>query len=250
MKKRAPSSNPVLMKLEDLKEARFLQRENRFVGMAEVAGRRERIHIADPGRLTELLYPGNRLLVRRAPEGSDRRTAWSLMAGSGVSGWVLLNTFLHRKLSEAILMNPSISPFGQLDGLRAEVSHPDFASRFDFLLNPGSSTGTWLEVKGCTLKDGRKALFPDAPTTRGTRHLVELTELVRRGENCAVMFLVFPEGIDCLAPNGDTDPDFRDAFLQAVDSGVEIHPLKLSFDGKNVTYVKNLRVCRPDEQSL
>ncbi|MBN2587956.1 MAG: DNA/RNA nuclease SfsA [Candidatus Fermentibacteraceae bacterium] len=243
MKSRAPFPHLPLLTLSNLRPAVFLRRRNRFVGIAEIGGSRFDIHVADPGRLTELLYPGNSILVRPAPIGSHRRTRWSLMAGMGESGWVLLNTFLHRRIAESLLSKPAISPFGELRAWKAEVCPAGFASRFDFHLEPEEGGPVWLEVKGCTLKRGRRALFPDAPTTRGTRHMKELAVLSRDGNRCAVMFLVFPGGVQCFAPNGMTDPDFEAAFREALDSGVTVHPLQLGFNGSEVTFSDMLPIC-------
>ena len=244
MKTCAPSSHGPLLKLPSLQRAEFLKRLNRFVGTARIQGRQQKIHIADPGRLNELLYTGNTIMVKPAPKDSSRKTAWSLMAARGENGWVLLNTFLHRRIAENILRDPEISPFGELKSFRAEVTPEGFKSRFDFLLKPKSSAPVWLEVKGCTLLKGKTALFPDAPTTRGTRHMLELKELSGRGEGAAVMFLVFPQGAECFAANGDTDPDFHEAFGNAQDSGVEVFPLRLDFDGERVLFQRKLPVLR------
>ena len=244
MQNRVPFSKTQLLTIHDLLPAIFLKRLNRFVGIAYFKRNEEQIHVADPGRLTELLYPGNSILVKKAPEGTTRKTMWSLMAARGSEGWVLLNTFLHRRIAENILSRPDISPFGELKNFRAEVTPRGFQSRFDFLLEPKDSAPVWLEVKGCTLLKGKTALFPDAPTTRGTRHMRELAELAERGERAAVMFLVFPVGAECFAVNGDTDPDFHEAFGNAQDSGVGVFPLRLNFDGERVLYQRKLSVLR------
>jgi sugar fermentation stimulation protein A len=212
--------------------------------VAEIEGKAAEIHVADPGRLRELLYPGNSVLLKAAPRNSHRKTSWSLIAGMGESGWVLLNTFLHRRIAENILADPQVSPFGRLRGWRAEVTPQGCTSRFDFLLEPEGSCPVWLEVKGCSLKAGERALFPDAPTTRGARHLRELGELSANGCRCAVMFLVFPAEVVCFAPNGATDPDFEQAFRDSMDMGVSVHPVHLSFTGSQVTYSGILPLCR------
>ncbi|OPL18127.1 MAG: hypothetical protein AVO35_06385 [Candidatus Aegiribacteria sp. MLS_C] len=239
----APALHSSLMELRDLSSGVFLRRKNRFVGIVEIGGERSEIHVADPGRLRELLYPGNRVLVMAAGEASTRRTRWSLVAGRGDKGWVLLNTTLHRKLAESILARPGISPFAQLRGWKAEVSPSGISSRFDFLLDPDGPEPVWLEVKGCTLKSGDRALFPDAPTTRGTRHLRDLAGLSREGSRCAVVFLVFPPGVGCFAPNSAMDPDFASAFADALDAGVDFHFLRLDFDGERVLYEGALPLC-------
>lgn len=225
-----------LLTLEDLQPAIFRNRPNRFIGIAELDGVPVRLHIPDPGRLKELLYQGNSILIRKAPEGSSRRTSWSLIAASGSSGWVPVNTFLHRRISEAILRDPGISPFGELTGLKAEVTPESMRSRFDFRIELPGGRKIWLEVKGCTLKEGEAALFPDAPTARGTRHLRELAELSLDGACCSVMFLVFPGNVSYFMPNIQTDPEFTDAFYCAVEAGVEMHPVRLGFDGRDITF--------------
>ena len=250
MKDRAPFSRSPLLTLKDLRPAVFLERKNRFVAVVEMDGCRERVHVADPGRLRELLYPGNAILVRRAERASGRKTLWSLMAGMGENGWVLLNTFLHRRIAENLLQDPSISPFGKLAAMRAEVTPSGCSSRFDFMLRPEGGERVWLEVKGCTLRKGALALFPDAPTTRGARHLRELGALAGKGEICAVMFLVFPEGVQCFAPNEEMDPDFSMAFRNAVASGVSVHPVGLSFDGSRVVWQGTIPLCEDRSRTL
>lgn len=232
----SPQEPVKLLELNELYEARFNLRRNRFTGDVLLEGETVRIHVPDPGRLTELLYPGNSVLVRRAPADSNRKTAWSLIAAREPSGWVLVNTFLHRSISQAILSRPDISPFGAIGSFRAEVTPEGCASRFDFLLTWPDGRRLWLETKGCTLKEGSCALFPDAPTTRGTRHLRELAELAASGQECALMFLIFPGDIRLFSANRRTDPDFADALDNAVKEGVGVYPLALNFDGRAIWF--------------
>ena len=204
-------------------EVEFLRRPNRFIGEVRMDGSVVKVHVADPGRMEELLYPSARVLIRKAPPGSGRKTQYSLVAARRGDRWVLVNTGIHRRLATALLEDPGISPFGPVSTCRAEVSSPLGGSRFDFLLGMKEGDDLWLEVKGCTLQRNGTALFPDAPTTRGTRHLRELTELtVGMGMRTAVLFLVFTGEVRYLAPNRDTDPAFADAFQDALAAGVVI----------------------------
>lgn len=77
----------------------------------------------------------------------------------------------------------------------------------------------WLEVKGCTLSADGRALFPDAPTERGRRHLRELTEIALAPcvDKAGVMFLIFVQNVEYLAPNRETDSEFADALVDAID---------------------------------
>lgn len=235
-----------LLKLDGLLEGTFLGRPNRFICEFSTEGQAHLAHVADPGRLVELLYPDNRILVRRAPDGTGRKTGWSLMAAMGERGWVLVNTSLHRRLAASILSDPEISPFGPISDLRAEVVHPWGRSRFDFLLKTSpSGSDLWVEVKGCTLVREMVALFPDAPTTRGTRHLGELTSIKAAGGSAAVMFLVFAEGCTHLEPNGSTDPAFSQALDLAEGSGVMIRAVELGFDGSSLLFRGEIPVKHP-----
>lgn len=214
----------------------FILRMNRFLLKAELAdGSSVEVHVPDPGRLRELLYPGNRILILPAPAAAARKTRWSLLGARDQTGWILVNTGFHRRISEKLFAG-SFSPFGKAGTIRAEVRSPSGGSRFDFLLDGN----LWVEVKGCTLKKGSLAMFPDAPTTRGRKHVDELAEMARSGLRTAVVFLVFVRGVDRFTPNGDTDPGFARSIEKAAAAGVMVRCVQLSFDGRRVEYTGEL----------
>jgi len=214
-------------------EAVFLERPNRFLGIAEIDGERERIHVPDPGRLRELLYPGAGILVRRAPPGSARKTAWTLMAARSPhgDGWILTNSLLHSRIARSLLSSPPLSPFGEATDIRAEV--PVGGSRLDFRLQTPELGTVYVEVKGCTLVEEGEGLFPDAPTSRGRRHMEELAALARTGNSAAVLFLVFAPA-RLVGPNPATDRAFAESYWSAVRSGVTVHAHRVSYDGEKV----------------
>lgn len=238
------SDSSKLLTIPNCVSAVFVARPNRFLLTARSAsGEILRVHVADPGRLEELLYSGNDLLVIPAPVGTVRKTQWSLVGARDSTGWILVNTSFHRKIATSLLTG-SCSPLGFSTRLKAEVKSPSGDSRFDFLLNDD----TWVEIKGCTLKKNNKALFPDAPTPRGLKHLTELTELAMAKKKTAVIFLVFVRKVDFFTPNKDTDPHFTTALAKAVNAGVKVYPVQLSFDGHTVKYIKILDLvtaCNP-----
>ena len=205
----------------------FAERPNRFLGMVKIPGNGEPVpvHVHDPGRLREILYPGNRVLLRRA-ESPKRKTRWDLIAGLCEGHWVLVHSGLHRAIAEKILTDPEFSPLGSVDSLQAEVRYND--SRLDFVVQVNGER-VWIETKGCTLCRNGVALFPDAPTSRGRRHLEHLGEIRENGERAAVMVLVFRPDANRFAPNKETDPAFAGTFWQVVKRGVEVYPLLLEF---------------------
>lgn len=220
-----------LFEIENLVEAKFIKRPNRYLAICEVAGVETEVHVHDPGRLKELLFEGNKCLVKHAP-GPKRKTSWDMIAAKKDSEFVLIHSGYHRYIAEAILKNGDINPFGSFSEMKAEakIGH----SRIDFLAK-SNLTGEpiWIEVKGCSLSENGVAMFPDAPTERGTRHLKTLMEIIATGERAGVLLLILSES-DVFMPKADTDPKFNAAFYEALDQGVEIFPVKvlLTSEGK------------------
>ena len=121
--------------------------------------------------------------------------------------------------------------------LKAEIKAG--ASRLDFLLLDEAGSH-WIEVKGCTLRHGSTALFPDAPTKRGVKHLRELISLSRSGDDSILLILIFDRKAVRFAPNAATDPEFSQVFEEAVQTGVRIIPALFSFDGKKIYFQKTI----------
>jgi sugar fermentation stimulation protein A len=225
----------------------FKERPNRFLGIVDIISDSkiekysEEVHIHDPGRLRELLYPGNQILLKRATN-PERKTRWDIIAARAEEQWVLIHSGYHRAITENILQNKSLCPFGKLNSIKAEV--PFGHSRLDFLLTTNNDTNMLVEVKGCTLTRDGIALFPDAPTERGTRHIETLMNAKVNGYSTALIVLVFRQDSKCFMPNSDTDPKFTSMFKTAVLSGLEVYPLVLSYDGEMIYYEKIIPLCQ------
>jgi len=228
-------------------QSTLLSRPNRFLALVDITDPNgtiipgEKVHVHDPGRLRELLYPGNRVLLKRA-DSAKRKTKWDLIAARCGEEWVPVHSGYHRRIAETILANPEINPFGELKKVKAEVKMGH--SRLDFLLTREDDSRLVVEVKGCTLTIDGVALFPDAPTERGRRHLETLMEVRERGLDAAVLILVFRSDSKCFSPNQGTDPKFATTFWKAMEAGVEVHPLVLGYDGKTLSFLKRIPVCQ------
>ena len=225
-----------LLRYEAHREARVVERLNRFLVSFEADGVEDLAHLHDPGRLKEIIYPGNRILLRKATNPS-RKTAWDVVAGMTPGGWVLVNSALHRALAEKIFTS-SLFPY-RVSKIVPEVPHGK--SRLDFLLEVNGKK-VWVEVKGCTLAENGVALFPDAPTARGAKHMEELAEIARSGDSAMVLVLVFRQDAASFSPNARTDPKFAKSFLKALESGVEVLPLLLSYDGQWISLLKRIEL--------
>src|SRR5690606_448645 len=107
--------------------------------------------------------------------------------------------------------------------------------RVDFLLSAPEKPEFLVETKSCNLVERGLALFPDAPTARGTRHLNELAEAVNQGYRAAVVWFVQRDDAQALAPHAQADPDFARALGKARDQGVEAYAYRCLVEPSGVT---------------
>ncbi len=209
------------MRPPPLVRARFVARPTRFLVIADLGGGREvEAHLADPGRLRELLVPGAELRLRAAPPGGTRRTrqtAVLVRAPAPARAWVSLDTTLPNRLARDLLQRGLVRGIGPGGELRAEVARG--GSRFDFVVSRPDGE-TLVEVKSVTLVQDGVARFPDAPTARGARHVREIEAFVRRGGRGVVLFVVQRHDARAVTPNRATDPAFARALASARRAGV------------------------------
>ena len=206
-----------LFTMPNLKEGTFLDRPNRFVGIIKYQSKVYRAHVHDPGRLTELLVKGSRILFN----DSRGKLDYYIRAVKIDEEWVLIDTAQHSKI--ALYLFKNLPEFSHINEKKNEV--PIRKSRIDFLLD-----GVPLEVKGVTLVKKDLALFPDALTERGTRHVKEIIEC--KGK---ILFLVF-RNAKYFGPNQETDPKFTQKLSEARSKGIQIITAKISFDGYRLFY--------------
>ena len=148
-------------------EGQFIERPNRFLSLVRVCNREEYAHLPNPGRIQELLFPGVRVALKRE-YNPNRKTRYTLVMVYKDGMLVSLNTTLPNRLAAEAIEGGQIREFQGYGVVRREAQYKN--SRFDLLLSKGE-TPCFLEVKSVTLVEGRTAMFPDAPTLRGTRHV-------------------------------------------------------------------------------
>ena len=223
-----------LLVVEDLLWVTFISRENRFTVKVKLDSEDEILaHLRDTAKLKDYLIPGNKLLGKLAPS-KNRRTQLDIWAGLNRSTGelILINSWVHPTLASEILRREGYTI------LKREVKLPRSRSRFDLLVKKGEDIKL-VEVKGCTLYRGEYALFPDALTQRGRRHVKELTELVKRGERAKLIFLAFSSRVKYLTVNDEVDPELRGILRKFLKTGGEISaytlPLELNISGDRIS---------------
>jgi sugar fermentation stimulation protein A len=223
------STSPVVVRYSEHPVAvRFLYRPNRYLSRVERIsdGARWWAHVPNPGRMEELLLPAITRGYAVAVPSAHRQTAFDLVAVRHGNALVSIDSRIaNRVIGEAL--RSGRWPEAGTGGWRAEQRWG--AHRFDFARFEGKALrpSTLLEVKSSNLRVGRTALFPDAPTERGRRHLEALTRAVRRGVRSIVLFALQRSDVDEFTPNRVLDPEFGRAFDRARRAGVEFRAFRL-----------------------
>jgi len=183
----------------------YLDRPNRFTVRVLVEGTVVAAHCPNPGRLTELLFPGDPVVLERAP--GHRKLGFTLVAVERLdAGGSVIVPLVSVRANAAVgeLVLPIL-----FAGARAVK--PEFSlghSRFDWFVEDARGRSHLIEVKACSEVEYGTALFPDAPSLRAKKHLEELAQWGERGYRPHVVFAVAHGRPRLWAPNVHTDPGF------------------------------------------
>lgn len=202
----------------ELCDAIFIKKRNRFIAEVLIDGKEDIAHIANTGRLGEILYEGAPVVLSHHP-GEERKTNYTLRFGYHNNHLISIDSQLPNKVVKDAFINKIIPGYEDYDEVKSEVKIGK--SRIDILLKNGDKK-CYIEVKGVTLVPNGIAKFPDAPTSRGVKHIEELIELKKSGIDTGIFFLVQREDALKFMPNGDTDPLFAKTLKKAKKAGVDI----------------------------
>jgi sugar fermentation stimulation protein A len=155
---------------------------------------------------------------------------------------VILVSTLVNGIFENCIRSGILEEFKEFNNFRREV--PSAASRLDFLLYPENEKDKelWIEVKSVNLVEKDKGLFPDAPTSRGVKHLKELMALKQSGKRAAVIFMALREDAHCFSPHTKRDPEFSEALVKAHRIGVEVYAYRTIWNQSGCTGIKPIPV--------
>ncbi len=204
------------MTYQNIFPARFIARPNRFIAHVEMDGKTETVHVKNTGRCRELLIPGCEVYLEKSVN-PNRKTAYDLVAVRKDKLLINIdsqapNTATDEWLKKGVLFSES-AVF-----LREKVYK---SSRFDFAISDGERNA-FLEVKGVTLEENGVAMFPDAPTLRGVKHLNELCSCICEGYEAYVLFVIQMKGVVAFRPNEKTHSEFANALRKARSCGVNL----------------------------
>ena len=239
------------MKYKNICEGVFLDRPNRFIANVLINGKEEKVHVKNTGRCRELLQLGAKLWLEDFSDAeSTRKTKYDVIAVKkkidGGERMINMDSQAPNKVAEEALLNGTLKLPGFTQELLLVKREKTFGkSRFDLYVegydekDPAVIKKAFVEVKGCTLEKNGVAMFPDAPTERGVKHIRELVEAKKAGYEAAILIVIQMKGVTVFRPNDKTHPEFGEALREAQKAGVHI----LAYDCNVIPGVVEL--CAP-----
>lgn len=199
-------------------KAVFKSRPNRFIANVILNGKDETVHVKNTGRCKELLLEGATVILEKS-NNPNRKTAYSLIAVYKGDNIVNMDSQAPNEIFADAISSGKIEEIGEVDFVKREVKYKN--SRFDIYYEKNGKKG-FVEVKGVTLEENGLAKFPDAPTERGTKHILELMEAKKEGYETSIAFVVQMKGVKSFTPHKERDKKFYDALYNAYNEGVNI----------------------------
>ena len=207
------------MKYQNIKEALFLERPNRFIAYAKLDNEVVTCHVKNTGRCKELLIPGETTVyLEDHGETTTRKTRYSLIKARKGNRLINLDSQAPNQIVFDWMQSGGLYP--DLTFLRRECKYGN--SRFDLYYEREGGQKGFVEVKGVTLEENDIARFPDAPTERGVKHIHELMEAQKAGYEANIIFVIQMSPIHHLEPNDKTHPEFGAALREARATGVNV----------------------------
>ena len=228
------------MKIEkNITYGEFINRPNRFVAYVKVNDEIIMVHVPNTGRCKEILIPGCRIILREE-NGIKRKTKYDLIAAFKGKKIINIDSQIPNKVVEEALSNGNIPSLRKYRKIEREKTYGN--SRFDFKLTDDNGYIYYLEVKGVTYEEDGTAKFPDAPTQRGRKHLLELVDAKNNGLGAGVLFLIQMDNMKEFMPYDDMDMDFGNALRVANKNKVDIFAYECVVEAKSITLIKEIRI--------
>ena len=209
------------MNLPPLTRGRLIRRYKRFLADVRLEdGKEITVHVPNTGSMKSTSAPG-RMVGLAAHDNPKRKYRHTLEIIEGDDGGTMVgvNTMRTNRIVEEAIRDGVVPELLGYSEIRREVPYGE-ASRIDLLLTDGERR-CYVEVKNVTYKQGDLALFPDAVTARGTKHLAELSRVVAEGHRGIIFFLVNRDDCEAMAAARDIDPVYADALVRAAAAGVD-----------------------------
>jgi sugar fermentation stimulation protein A len=216
----------------------FEERLTRFSASVKLRDKIVQCFLPNPGRLIELLTPGAEVILRETKKGK-RKTSHDLIGVYHKGEQISVDTRAPNKLVLEALKNRDLPEFSGYTMIKPE--HPYGHTRFDFFLSDEQKP-CFLEVKSCTLVKEGVAMFPDAKTERGVRHLTDLLRAKNEGYRACMLFMIQRTDARVFSPDDEIDPEFGETLRGAAEQGVEVYAYCSDFLGDKIVLKGRIKV--------
>jgi len=222
-----------------LVHGRLIKRFKRFLADVRLDDGTEVVaHCTNSGSMKSCLENGAEVYLTPVTDPKRRtKFTWEMIKING--SWVGINTGNPNKLAFEAIAAGLIPELSGYTNVKREVVFGD--SRFDVFAE-NETEKCFVEVKNVSLKEGKYALFPDAVTTRGQKHLKTLMEVKAAGIRAVMLYIVQRTDVDIFAPAIEIDPEYAKVLKQAVNAGVEVIVLQVEVTPEGIYLKKKLPV--------
>lgn len=200
-------------------EGKFIKRINRFIAEVKINGNIEQVHVKNTGRCKELFIKGRTVYLQKS-NNPNRKTNYSLISIYKNNKLINIDSQVPNEVVYEGIMSGLIEEFCDIKILTREKQYKN--SRFDMYYKKADGREGFIEVKGVTLEEDGKTMFPDAPTERGRKHVYEMIDAVKNGYEGTIFFLIQLKETYEFNTNYNTDIKFAQALEEAKNNGVQI----------------------------
>lgn len=204
------------MQYHQVQKGIFLDRPNRFLANIEIEGKVTSCHVKNTGRCQELFRPGVTVILEQS-DHQNRKTKYDVIGVYKGTRLINVDSQAPNQVVGEWLAQGSL--IGKPTYLKPEAKYGN--SRFDMYMEAADKK-IFMEVKGVTLEENGIVRFPDAPTQRGIKHIMELCRCVEEGYEAYLCFVIQMHQVTCFRPNDTTHKAFGDALRHGAEQGVHI----------------------------
>jgi sugar fermentation stimulation protein A len=223
---------------KNLQQGKLIKRYKRFLADVELPGGEVvTAHCTNSGSMKSCLEEGAEVYISPVDDPKRKtRFTWEMIKING--DWVGINTNIPNVLAYEAVKNGEIDELQGYTQVKREVKYGN--SRFDIYAE-NENEKCFVEVKNVTLKEGGYALFPDAVTKRGKKHLEELIRVKEAGIRAVMLFVVQRLDVDTFAPAWNIDPDYSEKLNEAYRKGVEVIPVQAKVTPEKIEIVRKMK---------
>lgn len=207
--------------LPPLIEGRLVKRYKRFLADVELGdGQVVTAHCPNSGSMKGCAQKGAPVWISKSDNPKRKlKYTWEVIQTN--ASYIGINTQVPNKLVKQSIENGMVSELSMYNRVKSEVKTSDH-TRLDLMLEDDDGAKCYVEIKNCTLVEDGVAMFPDAVTTRGQKHLDELVFLKEQGHEAVIFYLIQRTDANLFTPAADIDPVYAEKLIWAAGQGVRI----------------------------